>query len=128
MLRWGARDGIFCYGWQARDRARCRRSTPACLETGNRLGAEDVSTAEADISEIAGIYECPMLLNMDSTRAVTREAKSVFTIPCTVYRIALLGSSAVDRVIANYAIERQSSLPCPPDSSFPGPRPCAGFA
>lgn len=77
------------------------------------LEAEDVHVAMAMVNEIAGHRELPMLVDMGSTHAVTRQAKSVFVIPCAASRIALLGSSAVDRVIANYTIGRQHGLPCP---------------
>ncbi len=77
------------------------------------LEAEDVYAAMARVNEVAGKGEYPMLVDMEGTRAVTRRAKSVFTIPCAASRIALLGSSPVDRVIANYTIGRQRRLPCP---------------
>lgn len=77
------------------------------------LEAEDVYVAMAMVNDIAGDSELPMLVDISGTKAVTREAKSVFAIPCAASRIALLGSSPVDRVIANYTIGRQQSLPCP---------------
>lgn len=77
------------------------------------LEADDVHVAMAMVNEIAGDRELPMLVDMGSTQAVTRQAKSAFAIPCAASRIALLGSSAVDRAIANYTIGRQQSLPCP---------------
>jgi len=77
------------------------------------LEADDVHLAMAKVNEIAANRELPMLVDMGSTHAVTRQAKSVFVIPCAASRIALLGSSAVDRIIANYTIGRQHALPCP---------------
>lgn len=77
------------------------------------LEADDVHVAMAMVNDIAGDSELPMLVDMGSAKSVTREAKSVFVIPCAASRIALLGSSEVDRVIANYTIGRQHRLPCP---------------
>lgn len=66
----------------------------------------------ATINEISDGSAYPMLVDMGVTRSVTRQAKSAFQIPCAASRIALLGSSPVDRIIANFTIERQT-LPCP---------------
>jgi len=49
---------------------------------------------------------------MTNTQSVIRQTKSVFSIKCTASRIALLGSSPVNRVVANYAMARRT-LPCP---------------
>jgi hypothetical protein len=76
------------------------------------LDGDDVHAAMATLHEITGGSEHPMLVDMGKTKAVTRQARSVFKIPCAASRIALLGSSPVDRVIANFTIERQA-MPCP---------------
>ncbi|MCU1515735.1 MAG: hypothetical protein JWQ75_456 [Pseudarthrobacter sp.] len=76
------------------------------------LDGVDVHAAMATLSEITGGSGHPMLVDMGTTKAVTRQAKSVFQIPSAASRIALLGSSPVDRVIANFTMERQA-LPCP---------------
>ena len=54
----------------------------------------------------------PMLVDMELTRTVTRGARMVFGIPCAASRIALLGSSPVDRMIANFYLG-VNSPPCP---------------
>ena len=54
----------------------------------------------------------PMLVNMTSTKALTRPARVVFTEETTATRIALLGRSPVDRVIANFALG-VSGVPVP---------------
>lgn len=79
---------------------------------GILLEADDAQAAMAKVNEIADGSTYPMLVDMASTRAVTRQAKSVFSIRCAASRIALVGSSAVDRVIANFTIGRHT-LPCP---------------
>jgi hypothetical protein len=76
------------------------------------LESDDVHAGMATLNEICGGSEYPMLVDMGVTKAVTRQAKSAFQIPCAASRIALLGSSPVDRIIANFTIERQT-LPCP---------------
>ena len=76
------------------------------------LDGVDVHAAMARLTEIADGFEYPMLVDMGRTKAVTRQARVVFKIPSAASRIALLGSSPVDRVIANFTIERQA-LPCP---------------
>ncbi|TQJ68728.1 hypothetical protein FBY31_2841 [Arthrobacter sp. SLBN-100] len=81
-------------------------------QPGIVLEGDDVHAAMARVDEISEGSEYPMLVDMGVTKAVTRQAKSAFQIPCAASRIALLGSSPVDRIIANFTIERQT-LPCP---------------
>ena len=76
------------------------------------LEGDDVHAAMATLREITDGSEYPMLVDMGTTKAVTRQAKSAFQIPSAASRIALLGSSPVDRIIANFTIGRQT-LPCP---------------
>jgi hypothetical protein len=79
---------------------------------GTVLEAADVHAAMAQVNEIADGAEYPMLIDISNTQAVSRQAKSVFSIKCAASRIALLGSSPVNRVIANFALARRT-LPCP---------------
>ena len=46
----------------------------------------------------------PMLVDMATTKSVAREATVVFGEQCAASRIAMLGRSPVDRVIANFAL------------------------
>jgi hypothetical protein len=46
----------------------------------------------------------PMLVDMTGTGALTRAARVVFAEESFASKIALLGKSAVDRVIANFAL------------------------
>ncbi|WP_285250817.1 STAS/SEC14 domain-containing protein [Pseudarthrobacter sp. fls2-241-R2A-168] len=94
-VRLGA-DGIIHLVWQP----------------GIVLESDDVHAAMDKVNDISAGSEYPMLVDMGVTKAVTRQAKSAFQIPCAASRIALLGSSPVDRIIANFTIERQA-LPCP---------------
>jgi hypothetical protein len=53
-----------------------------------------------------------MLVDMATTKSVARDARSVFGEPSAASRIALLGRSPVDRVIANFTLG-VSKVPCP---------------
>ena len=79
---------------------------------GVTIEVADSRAAMDTVNEISNGSEHPMLVDMASTDAVTREARAVFSIPCAASRIALLGSSPLNRVIANFAMARRT-LPCP---------------
>src|SRR5687767_9593152 len=67
-----------------------------------RIELQDAEAAMAAVNRIAGDSTYPMLVDMATTEDVTRAARSVFSIPCAANRIALLGASPVDRIIANF--------------------------
>lgn len=69
-------------------------------------------SAMAAVNELCGAERHPMLVDMSLTASVSRAARTVFAIPCAADRIALLGRSPVDRVIANFILG-VSSLPTP---------------
>jgi hypothetical protein len=46
--------------------------------------------------------QTPLLIDMATTESVSRAARSVFSRRCDASAIALLGASAVDRVLANF--------------------------
>ncbi|MDQ0634297.1 long-subunit acyl-CoA synthetase (AMP-forming) [Arthrobacter pascens] len=79
---------------------------------GTVLEADDVHAAMAKVNEIADGAEYPMLIDISNTQSVTPQAKSVFSVKCAASRIALLGSSRINWVIANFAMARRT-LPCP---------------
>jgi hypothetical protein len=56
------------------------------------------------VDELNVTGERPLLVDMTGTGNLTREARLVFTRDCKVTRLALLGRSPVDRVIANFAL------------------------
>ena len=79
----------------------------------------DVSIAESDaeaamrnVNELCGDRRLPMLVDMATTAQVSRGARAVFGRPCQASRIALLGSSPVDKVLANFILGI-NKLPCP---------------
>jgi hypothetical protein len=77
-----------------------------------RIEQEDAKAAMAAVNEIAGDLTYPMLVDMATTESVTRAARSVFSIPCAANRIALLGASPVDRILANFFLGVHIP-PCP---------------
>ncbi|MET0864059.1 MAG: STAS/SEC14 domain-containing protein [Nakamurella sp.] len=67
-----------------------------------------------EVNRICGGTERPMLVDMATTKSVSREARVVFGEKCAASRIAMLGRSQVDRVIANFALGRiPPRPPCP---------------
>lgn len=76
------------------------------------IDRRDSEAAMAMVNEISGGSEYPMLVDMATTESVSRDARAVFSIPCAANRIALLGSSPVDRVLANFFLGIYTP-PCP---------------
>lgn len=76
------------------------------------IEVEDAQAAMDAVNTVASGSEYPMLVDMATTEAVSREARSIFSIPCAASRIALLGSSPVDRVLANFFLNVHIP-PCP---------------
>jgi hypothetical protein len=72
----------------------------------------DAEHAMLRVNLLCGENRHPMLVDMATTAEVTRGARAVFGRPCQASRIALLGSSPVDRVLANFILGI-NSLPCP---------------
>jgi hypothetical protein len=77
-----------------------------------RIEEADARAAMAAVNEIVNGGEYPMLVDMASTSSVSRKARAVFSIPCAASRIALLGASPVDRVLANFFLGVHIP-PCP---------------
>ena len=72
----------------------------------------DAEAAMAQVNAVCGDSRHPMLVDMATTSEVSRGARAVFGRPCQASRIALLGVSPVDRVIANFILGI-NKLPCP---------------
>ena len=77
-----------------------------------RIEEVDAQQAMAAVNVVAAGNEYPMLVDMATTESVSRQARAVFSIPCAASRIALLGSSPVDRVLANFFLSLHVP-PCP---------------
>lgn len=81
-------------------------------ERGISIAEEDARRAMDRVNDLCDGARHPMLVDMATTKAVSRGARTVFGLPCSASRIALLGASQVDKVIANFILG-VSSLPCP---------------
>jgi hypothetical protein len=79
---------------------------------GASITEADAEAAMAQVNALCGDSRHPMLVDMATTADVTRGARAVFGRPCQASRIALLGASPVDRVIANFILGI-NKLPCP---------------
>jgi hypothetical protein len=71
---------------------------------GLRVDGALAQRAMALVDEINGPLERPLLVDMKGTAQLTRDARMTFGRKCSASRIALLGGSEVDRVIANFAL------------------------
>jgi hypothetical protein len=72
----------------------------------------DAKAAMGEVNALCGESRHPMIVDMATTSDVSRGARAVFGRPCQASRIALLGASPVDRVIANFFLGL-NKLPCP---------------
>ncbi len=75
------------------------RWTPGVHITGP-LAAEAMTT----VDQLNGDHTRPLLVDMTGTGKLTREARETFRRKCQVSRMALVGQSAVDRVIASFGL------------------------
>lgn len=76
------------------------------------IEAQDARAAMAAVNELANGSKYPMLVEMATVEAVSRQARAVFSIPSAASRIAVLGSGPMDRVLANFYFDVRIS-PCP---------------
>jgi hypothetical protein len=72
--------------------------------SGVRITGELARAAMDLVDSVNAGRPRPLLVEMTGAAAVTWEARSAFTRPCTVTRLALLGRSPVDRVLASSAL------------------------
>jgi hypothetical protein len=79
---------------------------------GVKITGPTARRAFDEVNRLCGAVRRPMLVDMATTASVAREARAVFGEPCAASRIALLGRSPVDRVIANFTLG-VSRVPCP---------------
>ncbi|MDR6506279.1 STAS/SEC14 domain-containing protein [Arthrobacter oryzae] len=71
--------------------------------------SEDAATAVmAAVKKLSGGRPYPMLVDMAAATSMSRGARRVFARPSTVERVALLGSSPVDRAMANFFLSMHS--------------------
>ena len=74
--------------------------------------AVDAHAATAAVNVVGDGSEYPKLVDMATMESIHRHARAVFSIPCAAFRIALLGTSPVDRVLANFFLGVHIP-PCP---------------
>lgn len=79
---------------------------------GSAISQADAESAMRRVNELCGDTRRPMLVDMAMTEKVSPGARAVFGRPCQANRIALLGSSPVDKVVANFVLGF-SKRPCP---------------
>ena len=72
--------------------------------TDLRIDRELADRAMTMVDELNGPLERPLLVDMTGTAQLTRSARTTFGRRCSASRIALVGRSEVDRVIANFAL------------------------
>jgi hypothetical protein len=69
-----------------------------------QIDADVAAAAATLIEEANGGVDRPLLVEMAAQNGLTREARMIFLEARTMLRIALLGTSAVDRVVANFSL------------------------
>ncbi|TFD75131.1 STAS/SEC14 domain-containing protein [Cryobacterium psychrophilum] len=79
---------------------------------GVHIQVEDARAAMAQVNEVCQQEQHAMLVDMAAVGSVSREARAVWPIPCSASRIALLGKSPVDRVLAKFFLGVHVP-PCP---------------
>jgi hypothetical protein len=76
-----------------------------------RLEASDIEAAMNSVDSLCAGSPHPLLVNMTGTASVSRQARAVFSRQCAASRIALLGATPVDRIMATF--RGPASYPCP---------------
>lgn len=79
---------------------------------GVDIQEQDALWAMDQVNELCQKEHHPMLVDMAEVASVSRDARRVWSIPCSASRIALLGRSSVDRVLANFFLGVHVP-PCP---------------
>jgi hypothetical protein len=75
------------------------------------LEVADVTAAMASLNDVCQGLPHPLLVDMGGAMGVSHDAREAFSAPSAASRIALVGSTPVDRIIANF--RRADSFPCP---------------
>jgi hypothetical protein len=80
--------------------------------SGVAIGEQDALAAMSLVNAVCGGTGRPLLVDLAGTASVSRDARAVFTRSSCASKIALLGSSPVDRVLVNFFPGLYKS-PCP---------------
>jgi hypothetical protein len=73
--------------------------------SGVEITGRFATAAMATVDELNGDRKRPLLVDMTGTARVTRDARGVFSAECQVSRMALVGRSAVDRMLVNFSVK-----------------------
>lgn len=76
--------------------------------SGAVIEEQDVRAAMAALHSVGQGRVYPVLAEMTTTAWLSCRARKVLSGPCQATRIALLGSSPVDRIIASFFLSRYS--------------------
>lgn len=68
------------------------------------IQVSDAESAMQMVNDLCGQSERPLLVDMATTLQVSRGARTVFGRACQASRVALLGASPVDKVVANFVL------------------------
>lgn len=68
------------------------------------IRSSDAEAAVRMVNELCAQTERPLLVDMATTSTVSRGARAVFARTCQASQVALLGASAVDKVVANFVL------------------------
>lgn len=79
---------------------------------GSTIEGEDAKAANAVVVRLCRGRRYPLLVNITGTRTVTHAARGLFTSVSSATRIAVVGSSPVDAIIATFCL-RRCPPPCP---------------
>jgi hypothetical protein len=71
---------------------------------GTRISGELARAAIKRLDELTGGAKHPLLVDMRGTASLTREGRQAFAAEYSASKVALLGESQVDRVIANFTL------------------------
>jgi len=71
---------------------------------GTRITGELARAAIRDLNQITGGRERPLLVDMRGIAGLTREGRQAFGGEYSASKVALIGESSVDRVIANFTL------------------------
>jgi hypothetical protein len=73
-------------------------------QPGVDITAPLAAEAMAAVDRLNGDHKRPLLVDMTGTAKLTRDARGTFQRDCQVSRMAIVGTSAVDKVIANFGL------------------------
>lgn len=79
---------------------------------GQAINEEDARAAVTAAQQLSGNHRYPMLVTMAAPVWLSCKARKVLALPGQATRIAILGSSPVDRVIAKFFLTG-NTMPCP---------------